>query len=256
MTLKYLLDFLEDLKIAKERNKAGTSNSIEDDEFLPHLTREVREKVYETLRRHEDVMNQSVVSTGCSSSGSTTSVAAMPNSKSIKGIRSNLALRFSKPVPDPQPSPPELPPPPENCDISALYARVDHAKKKKNRESASSSDASPCSPNSYVESSSTLPEHTHHGEMSPTKSLIQKFNTLGNQAGQEFLAHAAASTRRESGQTAHKKVIHVQSNPTHSTSSSSLSTTPSSTATPTEPMYATIGSKNRRLTAFHNAANV
>ena len=84
-------------------------------------------------------MNQSVVSTGCSSSGSTNSVGGIgANSKSIKGIRSNLALRFTQPTTDPMASPPELPPPPENCDISALYAKVDESKKKKNRESATS----------------------------------------------------------------------------------------------------------------------
>lgn len=208
---------------------------------------EVREKVYETLRRHEDIMSQSVLSTGCSSSGSSHSVTAVPGSKSIKGIRSSLALRFSHPVPDPQPSPPELPPPPENCDISELYAKVDRSKKKKNRDSASSSDTTPCSPQ---DRSSTLPGHVQSQmEMSPTKSLIQKFNTLGTH---ERLEGASPGRRG----TAHRKVTHVQSNPTHSTSSSSLSTTPSSSATPTEPMYATIGNKNRRLTAFHHAANV
>ena len=51
---------------------------------------------------------------------------------------SSLALRFTAPTTDPMASPPELPPPPENCDISALYAKVDKSKKRKNRESATS----------------------------------------------------------------------------------------------------------------------
>ncbi len=91
---------------------------------------QVREKVYETLRRRQqqqqqDYVNNSSVMTSSSESGHN-------NAVSIKGIRP----RLRQATPSPPPSPPELPPPANlvaGADPSCLYARVDVAKKRTRR---------------------------------------------------------------------------------------------------------------------------
>ena len=64
---------------------------------------------------------------------------------------------------------------------------------------------------------------------SPTKTLIQKFNTLGQHSGREV-------ANQGQGQS-HRKAINVHSNPVGSPSHQMTN----------EPMYATIGSKNRSI---------
>lgn len=165
---------------------------------------QVQHQVYETLRKQSHLMaaDPMVSSSGSSSSGG--------GQGAIKGIRPSLNLP-SQHRPE---SPPELPPPPG--DLSALYAKVDRSKKKKNRESdSSSSTASPCSP---------------PPQLSPTKSLIQKFNTMGQSPQHQQ----------------HARLAHVQSNP--------LSSPAHSVGSPVEPMYATIG-RNRGVARGINANN-
>ena len=65
------------------------------------------------------------------------------SSASIKGIRTQMRLNLGSNAKESKrgcvESPGELPPPPEGGDLSALYARVDMAKKRKNRESGTGS---------------------------------------------------------------------------------------------------------------------
>ena len=132
-----------------------------------------------------------------------------------------------------QHSPPELPPPPR--DISDLYAKVDRAKKKKNRESSDSSNA--CSPSSE-----------HIAQVSPTKSLIQKFNTLGQvgdqQEGQRvaIIPHNPSPARRQVSHQPNSKV-NLVTNPI--VAAAGVGSQESLVKSQGEPMYATIGSKNR-----------
>lgn len=98
---------------------------------------------------------------------------------------------------------------------------------------------SPYSDSSFTSPTSPLPPPPMSNgggseQLSPTKTLIQKFNTLGTAINPA----AATATARP---VAHRNVIHVQSNPMSSCSNLSSPITPSSP----EPMYATIGSKNR-----------
>ncbi len=116
-----------------------TLNNIS--QYFP--TDQVRDQVYETLRRQGHLTSANPDAIMTSSSGS----EDPGQSSSIKGIRSaNLRPNcfngsFGPSTGHPsQNSPPELPPPPENCsDLSELYAKVDPSKKKKNRASATSS---------------------------------------------------------------------------------------------------------------------
>ena len=155
----------------------------------------------------------------------------------IKGIRSKLTLPTNPGSPRGvrrrQHSPPELPPPPK--DINDLYAKVDRAKKKKNRESSDSSNA--CSPSSE-----------QNAQVSPTKSLIQKFNTLGQigvgdqQEGQRqaIPPHNPSPARRQVPNQPKSK-MNMVTNPIMAGVGSQESLVKSQG----EPMYATIGSKNR-----------
>ena len=143
---------------------------------------EVRDKVHETLNR------------GLPAPAMTTSSGSddvpLASHGSIKGIKA----RSKSPLP--------LPPPPMtndlNLDLGELYAKVDPAKKRRRRHhhngAGSVTSSSDCA-------SSTSPTTTTSAQLSPTKSLIQKFNSMNSASN-------------------------------------------SNSASP-EPMYATIGSKNR-----------
>ncbi len=80
---------------------------------------------------------------------------------------------------------------------------------------SASDTSSPCSPDATKDPSET----------SPTKTLIQKFNSLGQDTN---------GSARKISSPKPTTVIHVHSNPLDSPNSSG-----------SEPMYATIGSKNR-----------
>ena len=191
---------------------------------LLYFSGQVREQVYETLRRQQQQPQQSDVMT--SSSGSSNCGPGPTGPKpTIKGIRSKLTLPTT-PSSSPRrhrrgggESPPELPPPPR--DINDLYAKVDRAKKKKNRESSDSSN--PCSP------MSDQPQQVQ----SPTKTLIQKFNTLGQSSGQEMQKQMMDASPR-------KMSVNLVTNPILAAGSQE-----SLMMKTNEPMYATIGSKNR-----------
>ncbi len=167
-----------------------------------------------------------------SSGSSTTGPAPLGPKPSIKGIRTRLTLPKT-PSPGRQrkrdgrdSSPPELPPPPR--DLNELYAKVDRSKKKKNREGSESS-SNPCSPMS--DQPATL--------QSPTKTLIEKFNTLGQSSGQDVrrMMESSPSRPKLSGMT-------LVANPLMGGGSQESLMRPSSGQS-NEPMYATIGSKNR-----------
>ncbi|XP_071750190.1 uncharacterized protein [Lepeophtheirus salmonis] len=128
---------------------------------------EVREQVYETLRKNSSGYESMQRSISSGTTGSATSQSTV-----IKNSSEN-----NSPIPHiPQ-------------DLMALYARVDPSKKKKNRESGSSLD----SLTSEIKSSLTSPppssssSSTKGGGLSPTKSLIQKFNSIGT--GEPSLSH-------------------------------------------------------------------
>ncbi len=133
---------------------------------------------------------------------------------------------FPRLRPDDPPSPPELPPPTTSAlasDPHCLYARVDRAAKKKRRagggggSTSESTGSTPCSPTSPG-TSSRLP-------LSPTRSLIHKFNTLG--AGAGGVRNSPTSLRRG---------VATSSQPQP------------------EPLYATIGSRNRSQNASRFAS--
>lgn len=94
----------------------------------------VKEQVYQTLRRQQNP-NPMTASSGSDDIEPDASIHEHHHhSSSIKGIRRPTSLstkRSSSPLP--------LPPPPSDVDLGELYAKVDPAKKKKNRDSASSS---------------------------------------------------------------------------------------------------------------------
>ena len=116
----------------------------------------VREVVYETLRKHNPsatISNEIMTTSNSSASLGSDNACGLkpglgqttPNSSSIKGIRSRLLPPLQLVVNGPgshqegQESPPELPPPPDCSDVNVLYAKVDPAKKRRNREQASNS---------------------------------------------------------------------------------------------------------------------
>ena len=208
--------------------------------------------MYETLRKQQqqeqqahppayaEVMTSSSGSSNCGGQSATGPPVITPK-PTIKGIRSKLTLPTNA-IGSPrgarrrQHSPPELPPPPK--DINELYAKVDRAKKKKNRESSDSSNA--CSPSSEPSA-----------QVSPTKSLIQKFNTLGQaerdkQGGQSqaIPPHYASPARRQ-GSSQPNSRVNLVTNPIVAGGVAGLGSQESLAKSQGEPMYATIGSKNR-----------
>ena len=190
-------------------------------------------------------------------------------------------------------------------DAMALYARVDRSKKKKNRDSGGtssdgcSSGSQPCSPSEGPSS-----------QLSPTKSLIQKFNSIGLTNSHHTVScntnlpqvDVASKSKSSSAvikiqndaeleKHQHKHVIRVTSNPQQDpdsqarfrpttlyssslhqnrhqqnlnlqqqpkkpicTSTTSLNTNQSPPNN--EPMYATIGSNQKRLLSSLKSANV
>ena len=214
-----------------------------------HVSGQVREQVYETLRKQQhqqhptysEVMTSSSGSSNCGGQSATGPPVITPK-PTIKGIRSKLTLPTTNPGSPPRAaarrhrdrSPPELPPPPQ--DVSDLYAKVDRAKKKKNRES-SESGSNACSPAGSEQ----------HAQVSPTKSLIQKFNTLGGQSGdqqqegeqQRHQAHAPSPARRQANPK-----VNLVANPIAASGGGSQESLVRGQGQG-EPMYATIGSKNR-----------
>ena len=217
-----------------------------------HVSGQVREQVYETLRKQQhhqqhptysEVMTSSSGSSNCGVQSATGPPVITPK-PTIKGIRSKLTLPTNPGSPPRAAtrrhrdrSPPELPPPPQ--DISDLYAKVDRAKKKKNRES-SESGSNACSPDSSEQ----------HAQVSPTKSLIQKFNTLGQNGDQQQQqqqqeggqqrqqTHAPSPARRQANPK-----MNLVANPI--AASGAGGSQESLVKGQGEPMYATIGSKNR-----------
>lgn len=241
---------------------------------------EVQDQVYETLRKN-------------ASEYENTMHLKKPNGKNptaiigLPGFSSPRAARKSKND--------------SNNDAMALYARVDRSKKKKNRDSGSSG-SSPTSPTEEGGPSSKL---------SPTKTLINKFNSIGltnshhtiscNTSKPQAIPAAAVKdgksklavikiNKDESPQPGHKHVIRVTSNPNpdgedtssaaryrpttlYSTtlhqnrvktkSTTSLNHSPPATvagsqlgSSQAEPMYATIGSSNKRMLSSLKSANV
>ena len=158
----------------------------------------------------------------------------------------------------------------------ALYAKVDRSKKRK-KGGEGSSDSSPTEP------------------QSPTKTLIDKFNSIGltnshhtisctssnvptSKDGKSKLAVIKINNSKgqgvdQDGDPDHKHVIRVTSNPAdrpttlyssalhqnrHLKSTTSLNSSPPSMTTQGqgEPMYATIGSSNKRLLTSLKSAQV
>jgi hypothetical protein len=163
----------------------------------------------------------------------------------IKGIRSKLTLPTTPAgvqVGRRPESPPELPPPPR--DMDELYAKVDRTKKKKNRESISDG-SNPCSPTT---------EQPPVPQVSPTKTLIQKFNTLGQSMGVEVQKQMEASPSKQKMTMA----MNVVANPIGSQESLMSKGNSPAAVNANEPMYATIGSKNRSQIAsrFNKADKV
>ncbi len=205
----------------------------------------VREKVYETLSRrrgkeiaeqqqqqqqqHQSVMTSSSESGAGSNPSASTSSAARHSS--IKGIRPRMLRN-----PEDPPSPPELPPPPQHAetdpasDPSCLYARVDMARKKRRGNNGSeSTDSTPCSPTSPSAGLQQQQQQQQNNPtlVSPTRNLIQKFNSL---------AAAGPPSPWSPVQTPSPAPVAPQQQQQQ------------------EPLYATIGSKNRSQNASRFAA--
>ncbi len=208
----------------------------------------MREKVYETLSRrrgkeiaeqqqqqqqqHQSVMTSSSES-GAGSNPSAASAAARHSS--IKGIRPRMLRN-----PEDPPSPPELPPPPQHAetdpasDPSCLYARVDMARKKRRGggNGSESTDSTPCSPTSPSAGLQQQQQQQQNNPtlVSPTRNLIQKFNSL---------AAAGPPSPWSPVQTPSPAPVAPQQQQQQQQQ---------------EPLYATIGSKNRSQNASRFAA--
>lgn len=170
----------------KERINDGYETLEPNYETLGIESSQVKEQVYETLRKHSsgyetvqksgdvpdyetiqksssgyETLHKSVSSGTTESSDSQNTVRGVtppsPNQKNI--------LAASSPRPPVPAMRSRIPPSTKDADVMALYAIVDRTKKAKNRNSDSS--LSPLSPGETKM------------DLSPTKSLIDKFNNIG-----------------------------------------------------------------------------
>ncbi len=191
--------------------------------------KEIAEQQQQQQQQHQSVMTSSSES-GAGSNPSASSSAAARHS-SIKGIRPRMLRN-----PEDPPSPPELPPPPQHAetdpasDPSCLYARVDMARKKRRGggNGSESTDSTPCSPTSPSAGLQQQQQQNNPNLVSPTRNLIQKFNSL---------AAAGPPSPWSPVQTPSPAPVAPQPQQQQQ-----------------EPLYATIGSKNRSQNASRFAA--